>query len=236
MRVSKRTYAVLSHLTLLLWVMPAGASVAVFEGDSITAQTYLPTNQRWVTITTTNLGGQITTAVNAAADFSKIGDVMARAAAVDAQRRTGPNVLVLLVGINNLFAGTPPTDLVASIKSYCLARRVAGWKILLLTILPAKSGGIIALRNATNDLIRADPSFYDGLADIALDPVIGCDTCALDPTYYNWSDQAHPTAAGTARIPPIIAPVLSALLGSSCTVANPNCLKRLQEQSPSTER
>jgi lysophospholipase L1-like esterase len=177
-------------------------ALVVFEGDSITSSYGYPqletaalARQGRVVATV----GATTTAWNA------------RATQVDAlfnpaRRR---NVLSLL-GANDIANGSDAPTYVAALKSYCLARKAAGWTIVLKTVLPRTTGGFNAVRNAANALIIADPSFYDFLVRLDLDTTIGQDSDAANLTYY--VDGVHPTAAGAAIIAADEEPVLMAAL------------------------
>jgi lysophospholipase L1-like esterase len=101
---------------------------------------------------------------------------------------------------------------VANVKSYCLAMRAAGWsKIVVLTVLPRTFSGFNDWRNSVNALIVADSSFYDALVRLDLDPVIGCDACAANTTYYN-ADGLHPNTTGENVIAADLVPVLQGVL------------------------
>jgi hypothetical protein len=106
--------------------------------------------------------------------------------------------------------GLPASSFVSQLKTYCLARKSTGWKVIVLTLLAESNSPRNVLRNQVNVLIRADNSFYDGLADIAADPTIGIDAAAFDTSLY--SDGIHPTALGQSYIKPIVKPVVVSLL------------------------
>jgi len=133
--------------------------------------------------------------------------LLTRAASVDVQYNANrrSNVLTVLIGANDLDGILTPAGFVVNLKSYCLARKAVGWKVVVGMIPPQKNPGsanpnFIADRNAANTLILADPSFYDAVARLDTDPDIGCDTCGNNTTYY--PDGVHPSAAGAPKFVP----------------------------------
>jgi lysophospholipase L1-like esterase len=191
-----------------LTVLPA---LVDFEGDSITA------GLGGTTIYPTTVMAGLTPIVqgrNFAVAGNQISDLTARIATVDAQVNTARarNVLSVLIGHNDLVAGgESAATFVANLKTYCLARRAAGWnRIVLGTLLPSTVSGFNATRDAVNTLIRADTSFYDYLADYDTNPTIGADSAAANTTYY--IDGTHPTTAGYGLMAPITQAAVTAAL------------------------
>jgi lysophospholipase L1-like esterase len=128
---------------------------------------------------------------------------MSRAATVDGwfSQVSGTRVLMLLIGANDM--GDGANTFVANVKDYCVARKAAspGLKIVLATVLPQTTTGFNTFRDAVNVAFKADPSFYDVIADFAADPTMGCDSCAANTTYF--PDGEHPSIAGHAILGPI---------------------------------
>lgn len=143
---------------------------------------------------------------------STMTEVNARAALVDAAVDAATtSVLTLLIGANDFSAGTTAADLLAAIKTYCLARKAAipSRKIVVMTLLPNTRVGFNAYRSAFNILVAADSSFYDALCDFASDPVMGPDAAASDNSLYG--DEIHPTQLGQDNLGDILAATLTAL-------------------------
>jgi lysophospholipase L1-like esterase len=97
----------------------------------------------------------------------------------------GPNVLVVWEGTNDLYFGATADEAYEHLARYCRERRAAGWKVVLLTILPRGGPGTPAdfeqRRQAVNARLRLNwPEFADGLADVAADPALG----SLNAVYY----------------------------------------------------
>lgn len=102
------------------------------------------------------------------------------------------NILVVEAGANDCC--TQPT-FVTALKAYVAARRAAGWKVIVATILPRSDvSNFNTFRNGVNTTIKSDSSWYDGLADIASDSNMGPDGASDNTTYY--ADGVHPTALG----------------------------------------
>ena len=191
--------------------IPALSQLLVFEGDSITdpttgvvaASKYYHVAQSAIT--------PFPQGANDAVSGSSIATAITREATVDSWFApvTGLKVLFLFLGANDMGEGA--SGFVASVKSYCLARKAAspGLKIVLATVLPQTTTGFNAFRDAVNPLIHADPSFYDAIADFAADPTMGCDSCAANTTYF--SDGEHPTIAGHAILGPIAAAAIQSV-------------------------
>ncbi len=146
---------------------------------------------------------------------ARIAELLERApAAVDQRfrRNADLNVSLVLAGGGDFYHGADPTTVYAGLKEYCALRRAAGFKVIVLTVLPRKLWPAFeAARTAYNQLLRQTwPEFADGLADIAADPRIGDQFDNLDLRYYR-ADATHPNNAGCAVMASVTAPVLSTL-------------------------
>ena len=190
--------------------IPAWRNWVMFEGDSITAGAAgTPFGYTAQTAITPYPQGIIT-----AIPASNIANLVSREAADNALLQQSPtrNVLIVLIGANDMGDAGGASAFVANVKSYCLAMRAAGWsKIVVLTVLPRTFSGFNDWRNSVNALIVADSSFYDALVRLDLDPVIGCDACAANTTYYN-ADGLHPNTTGENVIAADLVPVLQGVL------------------------
>jgi hypothetical protein len=114
------------------------------------------------------------------------------------------NVVCVWCGTNNgAYLGSATYD---AIRSYCLARRAAGFKTVVFTILPrsdtfAPGDEVLwrAGRLVFNGLLRTNwTGFADGLADVAADSRIGDDGDSEDTAFY--VDKVHLTTAGYAIV------------------------------------
>lgn len=116
-------------------------------------------------------------------------------------------ILVAWEGRNDMVVnGITGAQAFANMKAYCQARRAAGWKVVVLTMLPTTAVDETH-RGDYNTPIRATwRTFADGLADVAADPRIGDAGDALDTTYFY--DGTHMTDAGYAIIAQTVAGAL----------------------------
>jgi lysophospholipase L1-like esterase len=127
-----------------------------------------------------------------------------------------PAVLVAWEGTNDLMYGTdPPLDVGAAyghLASYCRGRRRAGFRVVVLTVLPREgSAEFETARTALNAKLRARwRSFADGLADVAAERAIGSGGAQFDARYYR--DTVHLTPAGYALVARRVAPIVRPLL------------------------
>jgi lysophospholipase L1-like esterase len=189
------------------------ANYLVFEGDSITDPTQgvlAASKYYWVAQSAI---APFVQGANFAVSGSGIANMNTRAPMVDSFFKTphSVNVEFILIGANDA-QDAGAAQFVANLKAYCLARKAAtpGLKIVVATLLPQVTAGFNAVRDAANALIKADPSFWDAIADFAADPTMGCDSCAANTTYF--IDGEHPTPTGHAVLGPIArAAILSVL-------------------------
>lgn len=181
----------------------------VSEGDSITANagTYARQYQDGV-------ASSVGTGLYAVGS-SRLPQLEARAAEVDgrlAEAGVGvPNILTVMVGINDLFQGQSVPDFLTDYASYLDDRRAAGWHVVLCTILPCALAGMNVARNTANaTLVTWVGSHCDTLCDLGAHATMGPDAAASDVSLY--SDGTHPTAAGHALLLTALAAVVDPLL------------------------
>lgn len=117
--------------------------------------------------------------------------------------------MVVLIGQNDLAVSSAAT-IVAGIKSYCLARRAAGWNRILVCTLTSSTTDETK-RVAVNSAISADQSFYDWIIDFGANPIIGAVNAYTNLTYFT-ADGMHPTDAGKVVMGNVAAPVIAAAL------------------------
>lgn len=132
--------------------------------------------------------------------------VQARAGQVDATYNVGrsKNIFVIFIGANDLNSGITAAAFVNDLKTYCLARKATGWKVVVCTLLPQNLGNpaVNPLRNAINALIAGDPSFYDVLADTGAESHIGPDAAASNTALYY--DGEHMTSTAQAYFEAVV--------------------------------
>ncbi|MDQ3799955.1 MAG: GDSL-type esterase/lipase family protein [Acidobacteriota bacterium] len=111
------------------------------------------------------------------------------------------NILVVSTGWNDVNGGESALTLKTQFIAYCLARKAAGWKVVVAPLPVANYPG----QPAVYPLIRLDVNawlaqhwheFADAYADFSADPVIGNSANTANAVY--WQDQLHMTRAGYA--------------------------------------
>lgn len=188
---------------------PTLQDLVCFEGDSITAGTSLRQQYPYLALNGLN---PVRNGRNFAVAGSTLSDLNSRAAGVDAlydpSRRR--NILFVLEGKNDLL-GLGAATWESTFQAYCQARRAAGWKVIVATLLPSTDVGFNAARNPANTWLRANwGDFADALCDFAADPTMGPEAAAGNDSLY--SDGTHPTAAGEALLAPIARTALAGVL------------------------
>jgi hypothetical protein len=145
---------------------------------------------------------------------AKIADMLFEAPSeVDARFRSGAdlNLCVVQAGGGDFREGASAADVYNALKSYCSERRAEGFRVVVLTVLPA-SGPVTfeATRLAYDALLRSSwGRFADGLVDVGADGRIGDTGDNLDRQFYQ-SDAVHLTNAGNAVMASVAAPALNA--------------------------
>lgn len=113
--------------------------------------------------------------------------------------RVTNNVLVAWEATNELKLGVSATDAYNNLVAYCRARKNAGFKVVVPTILPRSESGtpedFNTKRATVNTNIRNNyASFATAIADVAANTDIGEDGDSENATYY--TDKVHMTTAG----------------------------------------
>lgn len=151
---------------------------------------------------------------------SSLANLVTRAPLVDAVIPPNKNgrtfLLSVLIGANDLAAYPGASDAAAAsayasaLAAYCDARRAAGFKVVVCTILPRTN----ATHNTRRALVNAQivtwaGTHADAICDFAADATMGPDAAASNTTYY--SDGLHPTVTGYGLLEAIIRPALNGL-------------------------
>jgi lysophospholipase L1-like esterase len=139
------------------------------------------------------------------------GMVTAGATYIDPSYRAASqrNVCVVMGGGNDLAAAVVGTTVYNNIVTYCRARRAAGWKVVILPIIP-RTGVNNTERAVVNTSIAANwPTFADGYANLIGNAAFDQDNDYTNLTNYN-ADQIHLTDAGYG----IVAGIVNAAIGA----------------------
>lgn len=189
--------------------VPAPGRVLAWEGDSITSG-QLATSFGYFVTTNYNTGNFFERSF--AVSGSTTADLVSRASAVDQVLVSGAtNLLCVMIGRNDISAAT--NTWVANFKSYCQARRAAGWKVLVEAQTPTNGATFNTERDNICALIAADPSFYDAFLRIDLDPTVGVAAKGFDTALY--PDGTHPSATCYVTLTSLIKPAVAAFLGNN---------------------
>ncbi len=121
------------------------------------------------------------------------------------------NVCLVLAGGGDFRAGVTATSMYESLREYCEQRHAAGFRVIVLTVLPChRTDTFEVTRLVFNAMLRAGwDDFADGLVDLGADPRIGDTGDEYDAQFY-LADQLHLTTAGNAVMASVAAPVLAA--------------------------
>ena len=125
--------------------------------------------------------------------YMGVQDLIDEAATIDALLSAGmTNVLQVFVGTNDIvLRSRTGAATYADLSAYCAARRSAGWKVVVSTVLPRSTGQ--SEIDALNTSIRANwATFADALVDAAADASLDDNT---DTNFFN-ADAVHPNTAG----------------------------------------
>ena len=195
----------------------------VFDGDSITAGTTttgydyphmvaVALRGLGYTVDYANLGVSSQTLANMESDAAE---------QVDALYDAGDthNTVVCWGGINDIYNDASAATVESRLSTYCSNRQAAGWKVVVLTIIPAASvtEGKETIRQAVNVWIRANyGDFAESLRDIASDALFDTLDDVTNTTYYQ-GDGIHPTRIGNAYIAALVQATIQTLTGTTGT-------------------
>ena len=180
--------------------LPTSTPLVVVEGDSLSQGVNTTSNaQEYPEIAYQGASGASPYNYrNFAVSGSQISDLTNRAALVDAlySPLRAKNILYAWIGTNDMaLGGLTPTQTYNALVTYCAARRAAGWKVIVRTMIP-RSTLSDASRLSYNASIRAGwQTFADGLDDLGNDPILGQAGVQSNTNYYS-ADQTHLTPAG----------------------------------------
>jgi hypothetical protein len=171
--------------------LPLGSGRAVVVGNSLTVGPFVAEMSRYLApgwqVAGRGISGQTTERMIADGDE------------VDRLRVPGAvNVLVVWEGTNDLFFGASVDQAFSRLRSYCEARRKAGWSVVVLTLLPrlepGTPGGFETSRTEVNRRLRATwPGCPDSVVDVAADLLL-----ANPADRSTFRDGTHLTPLGTS--------------------------------------
>lgn len=177
-------------------------NILVFDGNSITAGTVTPGAVSLASVTSpAKTFTKYTVAVYGNSSLQRL-----NAAATDVDPKYDPrtynNFVTLLVGINDLSAGTPADTVNKRLRLYWQGRKALGWKVIASTLISCQYVTDVK-RDSVNAYIRANWSTYaDALADYSANSNLGGAGAYSNLTYF--IDGVHPSAAGSSLMGAIL--------------------------------
>lgn len=181
----------------------------LMDGDSITSDVnsyslkYGPNASPKAIVTRRSVAGGTLTGIISRAAF-----LDALAAAV----RPGCTLIhSVFIGANDLTTSSDVAGFTASLAAYCDARRAAGWKVAVCTLLPNHNANFNSRRNTFNATVTGSwlGVHCDAIVDFAADPTMGPDGAENNLTYY--LDGVHPTDAGHVILETVYRPVINGM-------------------------
>ena len=138
------------------------------------------------------------------------------------------NICLVMEGINDIYFGATAVGAYTNLVTYCKARQLAGFKVVIGTLTPRQNAGCPPTQEAdrltVNELIRANwRTFANGLADVAAIPEIGEFDRCRDTVYY-W-DLVHLAPRGYTLMQQCFFAAISKLLPSKNTAPYPHLSK-----------
>lgn len=191
----------------------------LFEGDSLTqgVNTTLNTQEYPDLVATALQSSFAQNYRNFAVAGSGFPDLTNRASIIDSYlqpgRGPGKNILVVWAGTNDInLGGLTSSAALTRMQTYCQARQLAGWKVVVLTMLPVTSSTTTETsRIAFNTSVRSNwQNFANALADVGGDANIGAPGANTNTTYYN-ADLIHLTPLGYTIVAGYVQTALSTL-------------------------
>jgi len=131
--------------------------------------------------------------------------------------RSMTKILTVFIGANDLYLAASAAAWTADLLTYVTARKAAGWKVAVCTILAkgtAQSNYVVhnAYRATVNTSLRTwvGLGYCDALVDFAADATMGTDAAANNLAVWN-ADGLHPNATGHIYLEVIYRAVVDAM-------------------------
>lgn len=188
----------------------------VLDGNSLCVELYgvrsiadyIPrASAQAITLTNVALAGASTTQL-----------IPVAAAKVDALKTVeGPNVLIFWEGSNDLYYGLTPEAAYANLRTYLIARRAAGWKVAVMSLLPRWNSETPATFEASRQYVnymlrRYWLDYADALIDVGADHIMGETQTIWNAQWYQSFDHTHLAEGGSQRIGHLVAAGIQPLL------------------------
>ncbi len=197
------------------WTPFTTPGVVTWDGGSIMGSIGIGPGKEFAQQTRSRLGRPCKLYISATPG-ADIDDMIAEAPQEIDAHFTAPSdadICVVQGGASDLKRGpSAVAEVFAAVKSYCQSRRMAGFQVAVVTLLPRSDiPEFNEARNSFNALVRSQwPTFADAIVDVAADHRLGDDGDNENLRYYR-GDQKHPNARGCAVMAAVTAPVLDAI-------------------------
>lgn len=198
---------------------PTASGIIIADGNSLTAADREPS---WFSVVSSEMQQRGIRWINVAESGRSTAQLIASAPAlVDAQLMPSDRIRLAIMweGSNDLYGQADVSIVIGHIRRYAEDRRRAGWRVVVVSILPRTQDGHVASpaefeseRQQVNATLRLSwRDFADAFVDVGGDPVIGSTGADGDPRYYE-TDRTHLTAQGQLRVAALMQPVIAAEL------------------------
>jgi lysophospholipase L1-like esterase len=200
----------------------AKSDLVTFVGNSITTGMYCGNGKTWTAQTAAKIPGLTHWNNISKGGITTQGLTELAITAIDPQlkRASGKSILVFWEGTNDLTVNkATPEAANEAIKLFCLARRKAGWKkIVVMTVLPRDAGGDFETRRvALNQLMRDHYTEYaDVLVDLSTNTDIGIAECQKNKDFF--PDGVHTNAKANGIIAEMVTAKLADLLKTKTNI------------------
>lgn len=136
-----------------------------------------------------------------------------KATVIDADQRPGVRWVVMWEGANDLYFGATASEAILHLGSYCEHRRAAGYKVMLLSLLPRADAGLPATYEVNRQLVNAWlrqnwKVIADKFIDVAADSKMGHAGQEFDERFF-LKDRVHLNLAGAQTIAGYVAVALA---------------------------
>lgn len=134
--------------------------------------------------------------------------------AIDVDQRLGDRWVVMWEGANDLYFGATAADAIAHLGAYCSHRHAAGFKVMLVSLLPRGDVGAPVTYEVNRQLVNAWlrqnwHTIAESFVDVAADVLMGHAGQETDERFYLKADRVHLNLAGAQTVAGYVAVALA---------------------------